>query len=72
MLAKVGVSISDAITMFLTQVVLADGLPFDVRVPKQESRTAISELHAGRGTRFAGSTKELFDHLGKKRKKRAE
>ena len=43
-LAKVGVSTTDAITMFLTQVVLSDGLPFDVRVPNAQTRKAIEEL----------------------------
>jgi len=45
-LAKVGVSTTDAITMFLTQVVLNDGLPFDVRVPNTETREAIAELES--------------------------
>jgi DNA-damage-inducible protein J len=45
-LAKVSVSTTDAITMFLTQVVLNDGLPFDVRVPNAETREAIAELES--------------------------
>ena len=32
-LDKVGVSTTDAITMFLRQVVMRGGLPFDVRAP---------------------------------------
>jgi DNA-damage-inducible protein J len=43
-LAKVGVSTTDAITMFLTQVVLKGGLPFEARVPNAETRKAIEEL----------------------------
>jgi DNA-damage-inducible protein J len=43
-LAKMGVSTTDAITMFLTQIVLNDALPFDVRVPNAETRKAIDEL----------------------------
>ncbi len=45
-LAKVGVSTTDAITMFLTQVVLNDGLPFDVRVPNVDTQKAIAELES--------------------------
>jgi DNA-damage-inducible protein J len=48
-LAKVGVSTSDAITMFLTQVVLKGGLPFDVRTPNAETRKAIEELESPGG-----------------------
>jgi DNA-damage-inducible protein J len=69
-LAKVGVSTTDAITMFMRQVVLHDGLPFEVRVPNAESRKAIAELESGGGQVFHGSTKELFDSIVKPRNKR--
>jgi DNA-damage-inducible protein J len=69
-LAKVGVSTTDAITMFLTQVVLQDGLPFEVRVPNAETRKAIEELEVGGGESFRGSTKEVFDGVLRPRKKR--
>jgi DNA-damage-inducible protein J len=62
-LAKVGVSTTDAITMFLTQVVLKDGLPFDVRVPNAETKRAIEELEnpatRSKVKRYA-TTDELF------------
>jgi DNA-damage-inducible protein J len=43
-LTKIGVSTSDAITMFLRQVVLRQGIPFDIRVPNAQTRRAIEEL----------------------------
>ena len=43
-LATVGVSTTDAITMFLRQVVLRNGIPFEVRVPNAETVRAIEEL----------------------------
>ena len=69
-LAKVGVSTSDAITMFLRQVVLRDGLPFEVRAPNAETRRAIEELEAGKGEAFHGRTKEVFDSMLRPRQKR--
>lgn len=69
-LAKVGVSTTDAITMFLTQVVLTDGLPFEVRTPNARTRQAIEELEAGRGETFRGGTKEVFDSVVQPRRKR--
>jgi DNA-damage-inducible protein J len=69
-LTKIGVSTSDAITMFLRQVVLHQGMPFDVRVPNSESRKAIAELEAGRGERFEGTTQEFFDQALGRRQKR--
>jgi DNA-damage-inducible protein J len=69
-LAKVGVSTTDAITMFMRQVVLHEGLPFEVRVPNARTRKAIDELEEGGGEVFRGSTAELFDKLLKPRKTR--
>ncbi len=43
-LSRLGVTTSDAITMFLRQVVLQGGLPFEVRVSNTETRKAIEEL----------------------------
>jgi DNA-damage-inducible protein J len=71
-LNKVGVSTSDAITMFLKQVVLQGGLPFEVRAPNARSRKAIEELEAGRGETFHGGTKEAFEkELGRRKKRSA-
>ena len=38
---KYGVSLSDAINMFLTQSVLERGLPFDMKIPNDETVQAI-------------------------------
>jgi DNA-damage-inducible protein J len=65
-LRHVGVNTSDAITMFLRQVVLRRGLPFDVRIPNTVTRRAIAELDAGGGERFKGTTEELFHGVLKK------
>jgi DNA-damage-inducible protein J len=70
-LNKLGVSTSDAITIFLRQVVLQGGLPFEVRVPNPETKRAIEELEKGGGDTFTGSTKETFDKVivrGKQRR----
>ena len=71
-LNRVGVSTSDAITMFLKQVVLQGGLPFEVRAPNAETRKAIAELEAGGSDTFQGSTKEAFEKaLGRRKKRKA-
>ena len=38
-LAKLGVSTSSAINMFLTQIVMYNGIPFDVRLPAKPIAT---------------------------------
>jgi DNA-damage-inducible protein J len=42
-LKKIGLTPSEAITLFLTQVKLTNGLPFPVRMPNAETRRAIRE-----------------------------
>ena len=42
-----GVSLSDAINMFLTQSVLERGLPFELKIPNKETIKAIEDARAG-------------------------
>ena len=55
-LASLGVTTTEAVTMFLHQIVLTRGLPFPVRVPNAETAAAIAEAreHPERVTRYAG------------------
>jgi len=41
-LSELGLSTSEAVTLFLRQIVLRRGLPFSVRIPNRETREAIS------------------------------
>jgi DNA-damage-inducible protein J len=70
-LTRIGVSTSDAITMFLRQVVLRQGIPFDVRVPNAETQRAIEELeNPGKRAKLKkhATTDDMFaDILGKRR-----
>ena len=74
-LRKVGVNTSDAFTMFMQQVVIQEGIPFDVctqsHVPNASTRKAIADLEAGKGEVFTGSTKELFDRLAGRKPRKA-
>ena len=44
---KYGVSLSDAINMFLTQSVMERGLPFEMKLPNDETIKAIEDARAG-------------------------
>ncbi len=44
---KYGVSLSDAINIFLTQSVLERGLPFEMKIPNDETIKAIEDARAG-------------------------
>lgn len=63
-LAAMGLSISDAVRVFLTRVVAEQELPFALKVPNAKTRAAMEEARAmGRG-RFVNA-QELFDDLEK-------
>ncbi len=47
---KYGVSLSDAINMFLTQSVMERGLPFEMKIPNNETINAIEEARNGINT----------------------
>ena len=70
-LEKLGLGTTDAITIFLSQVVLRQGLPFEVRIPNAETRSALDELGSGGGERQEGGTGEIFRRITGRRKKPA-
>jgi DNA-damage-inducible protein J len=47
-LKKLGLTSSEAITLFFTQITLTRGLPFPLRLPNEQTRRAIDEARAGR------------------------
>jgi len=67
-LHKVGISTTDAIRMLLHQIILRKGLPFDARIPNDETIAAMAELDGGKGEISTGSTRDTFDRLVKSRK----
>ena len=71
-LEKLGVNTTDAITMFLSQIVLRQGLPFEVRIPNAATRAAIAVLEAGGGESFKTGTGEAIRQLMGKPQKPAK
>lgn len=70
-LASMGLSVSDAVRVFLTRVVADKALPFELRVPNAETRAALAEADAivkSRSARFS-SAEEAFDALEKEARK---
>lgn len=58
---KLGLSTSQAITLFFKQVSMRKGLPFAVSIPNAETRRAIEETLEGENLHEAKSIDELFD-----------
>lgn len=59
-LGKIGLSTTDAVTIFFKQVVAQKGLPFSVNIPNRETIRAMRELENGGGTRHEGDVASLF------------
>ena len=66
-LAAMGLSVSDAVRVFLMRVVAEQQMPFALKVPNAETRAAMVEADEIARTRHArfGTAAELFDDLEK-------
>ena len=63
-LTAMGLSVSDAVRVFLTRVAADKQLPFALKVPNAETRAAIAEARVMSDARFA-SAGELIHELEK-------
>ena len=61
---ELGLSTTEAITLFFKQVTLQQGLPFAVAIPNAETRQAINDALTGKNLHKAKSVDSLFDDMG--------
>ena len=61
---KVGLSTTEAITLFYRQVKMRNGLPFDVVVPTKTTEKVLVDTDAGRNLVRCDDAEEMFDRLG--------
>jgi DNA-damage-inducible protein J len=62
--ARVGLSPTQAITLFYKQVELRDGLPFDVVIPTPTTRRAFENSESGRDLVICKDADDMFRKLG--------
>jgi DNA-damage-inducible protein J len=62
-LAKMGISVSDAVRIMLIRIAAEKALPFEVRVPNATTIKAMRSADKKQGKRFR-STEALFEDLG--------
>lgn len=60
---KLGITASQAISLFYKQVHLRKGIPFPVELPNEETRAAILEARSGKGRTF-DTVADLYEDLG--------
>jgi len=60
-LNRIGVSPTEAIRMFYTQITLRNGLPFSVEIPNEETERALEDSRLGRNLERFESVDDLID-----------
>lgn len=60
---QIGLSPNEAIILFYKQVETQKGLPFDVRIPNEETIKALEDSSRRQRLKSFKSTKELYDDL---------
>ncbi len=61
---ELGISTTEAITLFYRQVKLRNGLPFDVVVPNKTTEKVFRDTDANRGLVRFDDADEMFKQLG--------
>ncbi len=56
---ELGMSATEAITLFYRQVTMHRGLPFDVRIPNEETLEAVRDAREGRNIKKYATLEEL-------------
>ena len=61
--SKVGLTPTSAINLFYHQVALANGMPFEVRIPNAATRKAMDDAAKGKTVKGFKNMDSLFDSL---------
>lgn len=60
---QLGMNTTQAITLFYKQVGLCQGMPFDVRIPNDETIKALAESNAGTGLKEFDTLEDMLKDL---------
>ncbi len=61
---KLGLTTTQAITLFYKQVELTKALPFDVAIPNETTQRTFSNTDAGRDLIICSDAEDMFKKLG--------
>jgi DNA-damage-inducible protein J len=59
-----GLNISSAVNLFLKQVINHKGIPFDLRLPNQETLQAMDDINHRPDLESADTVEEMFQKIG--------
>ena len=62
-LKKLNISMSEAISMYLSQITLHNGIPFEIKIPNEITAKALKDSENGKNIHHADSVDDLFQEL---------
>ncbi len=62
-LNKLNISLSEAISLYLTQISLKRGIPFEIKIPNEVTLETIRKSEKGKELHEVNSVDELFKEL---------
>ena len=62
-LKKLNISMSEAISMYLSQITLHNGIPFEIKIPTELTAGTLKDAEAGKNVHKVESVDELFKEL---------
>ena len=62
-LKKLNISMSEAISMFLSQITLHKGIPFEIKIPNEITAQTLKKSEEGKELHAVSNVDELFKEL---------
>ncbi len=62
-LKKLNITMSEAISMYLSQITLQQGIPFELKIPNELTARTLQEAEEGKNLHSVSSTDQLFQEL---------
>lgn len=62
-LKKLNISMSEAISMYLSQITLQNGIPFEIKLPNDVTEKALMDSEKGKKLHKVDSVDDLFKEL---------
>jgi DNA-damage-inducible protein J len=62
-LSKLNITMSEAISMYLSQITLHQGIPFELKIPNELTARTLAESEKGKNLHTVDSVNQLFEEL---------
>ena len=62
-LKKLNISMSEAISMYLSQITLHRGIPFEIKIPNEATAKTLTDSEKGKNLHEVDSVDKLFEEL---------